>query len=79
MDRGTGQATVCGIAKSRTQLNDYLFIIGNWNAKVGSQLIGSGHRQLLCKTHIPSSGNVETKDSVCELLLYLSILKYFFA
>ena len=42
-------------------------------------LIGSGHRQLLCKTHIPSSGNVETKDSVCELLLYLSILKYFFA
>ena len=37
MDRGTGQATVCGIAKSRTQLNDYLFIIGNWNAKVGSQ------------------------------------------
>ena len=37
MDRGTGQATVCGIAKSRTQLNDYLVIIGNWNAKVGSQ------------------------------------------
>ena len=37
MDRGTGQATVCVFAKSRTQLNDYLFIIGDWNAKVGSQ------------------------------------------
>ena len=37
MDRGAWWATVCGIAKSRTQLNDYLVIIGNWNAKVGSQ------------------------------------------
>ena len=52
MDRGAWQATVHGVAKSRTQLNDFtftlieltpqkdvLFIMGDWNKKVGSQEI----------------------------------------
>ena len=41
MDGGAWWATVHGVAKSRTRLSDfalpYLFIIGDWNAKVGSQ------------------------------------------
>ena len=28
---------VYGVAKSRTRLSDFLFIIGDWNAKVGTQ------------------------------------------
>ena len=54
MDRGAWQATVHGVAKSRTQLNDFTFTlieltpqkdvlfivgVGVWNAKLGSQEI----------------------------------------
>lgn len=34
-------------------------------------------RLLLCKNHIPSSGNVETKDSACAISFVFMPAQYF--
>ena len=39
MDGGTWKAAAHGIAEGRTRLSNFTFIIGDWNAKVGSQEI----------------------------------------
>ena len=43
MDREVWRAAIYGVTKSRTQLSDWTelnwFIIGDWNAKIGSQEI----------------------------------------
>lgn len=36
-----------------------------------------GDQQLLCKNHIPSSGNVETKDSACAFSCVFMPAQYF--
>ena len=39
MDGGAWKAAAHGIAEGRTRLSNFTFIIGDWNAKVGSQEI----------------------------------------